>query len=155
MSRFNKDKLFVRYLNELENASSLFPRCYTLTHSDCTGKMYLTIGRGYDQKQLSRCWTRFMRDEVLGEWKLQQDYPALDIHCHVSGGFIFGWASLRYKIFKSELPLALEAIRFGDLSIYEIRPDLDRATILVHFHARQVLYEVTENWGTPKDYFRP
>jgi len=96
-----------------------------------------------------------MRDEVLGEWRPQRDYPALDIHCHVSGGFILGWAGLRYKIFKSELPLALEAIRFGDRSIYEIRPELDNATILVHFRAKQARYSVTEKWGTPKDYFWP
>ncbi|MFC1847686.1 staygreen family protein [Chloroflexota bacterium] len=155
MSRLDKDKLYVRYLNNIENASSIFPRCYTLTHSDCTGKLYLTIGRGYDLKQISNYWTRFMRDEVLGEWKAQQDYSVLDIHCHVSGGFIFGWAGLRYTIFKSELPLALEAICSGDRSIYEIQPELDNATILVHFHAKQARYAVTEKWGTPRDYFWP
>jgi len=52
-----------------------FPRCYTLTHSDRTGDLFLTIGAKYDQKQIAGLYTRLMRDEVLAELKIGV-YPA-------------------------------------------------------------------------------
>jgi len=93
-----------------------------------------------------------MRDEVLGEWKAQNNHLTLYIYCHVSGGVIFGWAGLRFKIFRAELPLALKAIRFGDRTLFDIRPELDDAPILVHFRAKQACYAIEEKWGTLKDY---
>jgi hypothetical protein len=55
--------------------------------------------------------------------------PTLHVYCHVSGGFVFGSAPLRYKIFQGELPLVLEALRYGDRSFFAARPQLDKAPI--------------------------
>jgi hypothetical protein len=52
-----------------------------------------------------------MRDEVLAELSHGIDNFAFRVYCHVSGGFIVGSAGWRYNIFRSELPLVLEAIR--------------------------------------------
>jgi hypothetical protein len=68
-----------------------------------------------------------MRDEVLAEWKGTDEGPALRVYCHVSGGFVFGSAPLRYKIFQDELPLVLEALRYGDSSFFAPHPQLDNA----------------------------
>ncbi len=128
------------------------PRHYTLTHSDATGDLYLTIGPDYDRRQISGWYTRLMRDEVLAEWRQEKDGPALHVHCHVSGGLVIGSAGWRYAIFQRELPLVLEAFRFGDRRLFEIEPGLDRAPIWVHFHAAQLGYNKTESWGVPADY---
>ena len=97
-----------------------------------------------------------MRDEVLAEWHEEQGSPALHAHCHVSGGLILGTAGWRDAIFRHELPLVLEALRFGDRALYAAHPELDGAPIEVHFHARfagrRTRYDRTERWGVPADY---
>jgi len=103
------------------------PRPYTLTHSDITAELFLTIGPDCNESQICGWYTRLMRDEVLAEWKGTDEGPALHVYCHVSGGFVFGSAPLRYKIFQDELPLVLEALRYGDSSFFAPHPQLDNA----------------------------
>ncbi len=93
-----------------------------------------------------------MRDEVLAEWREDTNGTALHVCCHVSGGLVFGSARWRYAIFQRELPLVLEALRFGDRKLFEAQPELDRAPIYVHFQATQPRYNRTEGWGVPADY---
>lgn len=152
MSRLNPKKLHVRFVPGTEPEGPVTPRFYTLTHSDLTGDLYLTIGPDYELQQISGWYTRLMRDEVLAEWLEEEDGPALHVHCHVSGGIVLGWAGIRYTIFRRELPLVLEVFRFGDQRLFEACPELDRATIWVHFQATQPRYNRIEPWGVPADY---
>jgi hypothetical protein len=128
------------------------PRCYTLTHSDQTGELYLTIGAAYDRAQVNGWYTRFMRDEVLAEWREEEAGLALHVHCHVSGGLVVGTAHWRDAIFRHELPLVLEAFRYGDRALYATHPALDAAPVWVHFHSTRAAYDRVEQWGTPSDY---
>jgi hypothetical protein len=128
------------------------PRRYTLTHSDTSGDLFLTIGQEYDWKQISGWYTRLMRDEVLAEWCKEKDGAALHVYCHVSGGLVFGTASWRYAIFGRELPLVLEAFRHGDRQLFEAHPGLDHAPIEIHFRSHRRRYRRKERWGTPSDY---
>ena len=139
-------------LSRTEPNSPVVPRRYTLTHSDFTGDLYLTIGQDYNWKQISHWYTRLMRDEVLAEWKDYKYGRVLDVHCHVSGGMILGWAGLRNAIFRRELSRAIEALRFGDLELFNANPELDNAPIQVYFHAKTQKYNLIEQWGTPADY---
>jgi len=152
MKRLNPEKLHVTYLTGADQDRPLSPRCYTLTHSDVTGQLFLSIGREYDAKRLSHWYTRMMRDEVLAEWEMEDGEPGLMVHCHVSGGIVFGWAGMRNGIFHRELPLALEAIRFGDRLLIGAHPELDGSVVRVRFHATQARCDVKENWGHLKDY---
>jgi hypothetical protein len=93
-----------------------------------------------------------MRDEVLAEWKDTDEGPALHVYGHVSGGFVFGSAQFRYEIFQDELPLVLEALRYGDSSFFAAHPQLDNAPIWVHFESTVPRYNITEIWGVPADY---
>jgi hypothetical protein len=93
-----------------------------------------------------------MRDEVLAEWRQDQEGLALHVYCHVSGGLAFGPASWRYAIFQQELPLVLEALRYGDQKLYEAYPELDQAPIRVHFRSSNRRYHRVERWDTPADY---
>jgi hypothetical protein len=123
-----------------------------LTHSDRTGDLYLTIGAEYDEAQISGWYTRLMRDEVLAEWQQDEQGLSLHVHCHVSGGLVLGTARWRYAILQRELPLVLEAFRFGDRMLFVAHPELDQAPIWVHFHSTQSRYDQTQSWGTPADY---
>jgi hypothetical protein len=130
----------------------VMPRCYTLTHSDTTGDLFLTIGPEFDLAQISGWYTRLMRDEVLAEWRDDEDGRALHVYCHVSGGLVLGTAGWRYAIFRHELPLVLEAFRYGDRALFAAYPELDEAPIRVHFRSSRRRYRRRERWGTPADY---
>lgn len=122
MKRLRPEILQVQYTQHTGQDGPIIPRRYTLTHSDITQDLYLTIGTDYDWKRLSALYVRLMRDEVRAEWTVQENALTFLIHCHVSGGFIIGWARLRNAIFRCELPLALEAFRFGDQKLFEAYP---------------------------------
>lgn len=151
MSRLRPEKLHVTFAGGIKLAEPVAPRRYTLTHSDATGDLFMTVGQEYDEKQIGGWYTRLMRDEVLAEWKTGPN-PALHVYCHVSGGLAFGPAGWRYQIFKRELPLVLEAFRHGDAALFEAHPELDQAPIWVHYRSIQRRYQRSEMWGVPADY---
>jgi hypothetical protein len=152
MTRLVPEKLRVKYLHGATPDAPVTPRFYTLTHSDSTGDLFLSIGQCYDAKQISGLHTRLMRDEVLAELKEDSEDLSLNVHCHVSGGFILGRAKWRYNIFCSELSLALEAIRFGDRTFFDNDPKLDKTPVLVHFQSTDKRYSKIEKWGSLGDY---
>eukprot|EP00877_Chromochloris_zofingiensis_P006390 jgi/Chrzof1/2003/Cz10g29110.t1_NYE1[v5.2] len=45
------------------------PRCYTLTHNDLTGSLQLSIGPSHNQRQVHGFYTRWLRDEIIAEWR--------------------------------------------------------------------------------------
>jgi hypothetical protein len=152
MSRLTPSKLHVVLAAPAEPDRLALPRRYTLTHSDATGDLYLTIGPEYNLRQTSGLYTRLMRDEVLAEWRRDGDEVALHLYCHVSGGLIFGSAEMRDAIFRRELPLVLEAFRYGDRALFEATPGMDQWPIRVHFLAGVERYNRVERWGTPANY---
>lgn len=147
MTRLDPEKLHVMYLPGAGPYSPASPRYYTLTHSDSTGDLFLTVGKCYDRKQISKWYTRFMRDEVLAELRKDPDGYSLNVFCHVSGGLVLGTAKWRYQIFCSELSLALEAIRYGDRSFFDSDPDFDRIPVVVNFRSTDNRYNNVERWG--------
>ena len=152
MGRLRPEQLHVRYTGGAAREGPPRPRRYTLTHSDMTGELFLTIGADYDRAQISGLYTRLMRDEVLAEWREDEEGPALHVFCHVSGGLALGPAGWRDAIFRHELPLVLEAFRYGDRGLFEAQPELDGAPVLVHFRSTRRRYRRVEQWGTLSEY---
>jgi hypothetical protein len=152
MERLNPEKLHVTYLTGTTPENLVLPRLYTLTHSDRTGELFLTIGGQYDKQQISKLYTRLMRDEVLAELADDGDRLVFKVYCHVSGGFIIGTAKWRYNIFHSELPLVLEAIRYSDRTLFEKNPQLDIIPVLICFQSTDSRFNRVENWGVMADY---
>jgi hypothetical protein len=152
MASLNREKLHTDCRESLEKNKDFIPRKYTLTHSDTTGELYLTIDCNYDYNQVSGFYTRFMRDEILAEWQRNDDKDELHVYAHVSGGIVFGWAALRYRIFKHHMPTVLQAIREGDPQLFESFPSLDRAPIFVHFLSKNKKYNKIEMYGALEDY---
>lgn len=151
MSQLNPQKLQVKFAEGITPDGPVIPRAYTLTHSDSTGELFLTVGLQYDHRQISGWYTRLMRDEVLAEWQ-SEDRPELHVHCHVSGGIVFGSAGWRDSILRRHLPLVLETFRYGDRALFKAFSELNLAPISVHFHATQERYDRIEDWGKPGDY---
>jgi hypothetical protein len=146
MSQFNPQKLSVDFMEGALPDGPLSRRAYTLTHSDRTGDLFLTIGPVYNWPQISGWYTRFMRDEVLAEWHFDEP-SSLHVQCHVSGGFVFGLPGWRKGIFRRHLPMVLEAFRYGDRQFIAAHPELDEATVWVHFNARQARHNQVVSWG--------
>ena len=145
-------RLHVTFEEGLEQAKLSLPRRYTLTHSDVTGELFLTISRDYNREQISGWYTRFMRDEVLAEWHSQGDEFSLHLYCHVSGGLAFGFAGMRESIFRQHMPMVLQALREGDRAIFERNPGLLDAKVVVHFEARQKRFRKVEEWSRIGDF---
>ena len=152
MSRLKPEKLSVKYVFGATSRGPVTPRRYTLTHSDATGDLFLSIGKGYDRKSTSGFYTRFMRDEVLAEWCEDDNGLSLHVYCHISGGMVLGTASWRLSIFRREMPLVLEAIRYGDRDLFREHPDLDNSSVIVHFRSSKEKYNKIEEWGVLGQY---
>jgi len=152
MKRLNTNKLYVNDLTGATAGITSLPRRYTLTHSDLTGDLFLTIGDNYDKKQISKLYTRLMRDEVLAELVENEDRLEFRVYCHVSGGLVCGTAKWRSDIFHLELPLVMEAIRYGDRNFFETNPNLDQVSVSVYFRSHKSKYNQVENWGIMADY---
>ena len=151
MTQLNLNLLHVQFIGGANETGPLSPRSYTLTHSDVTGELFLTIGKEINFPQIEGIYTRIMRDEVLAELEISE--PAtLHVFCHVSGGLVFGTAKMRYGIFRYHMPMVLEAICYGDRIIIKENPDLAKSKVVVHFIARQKRYNQDEMWGLLEDY---
>lgn len=147
MSRLKPEKLSVEFRNGVTATEPIIPRRYTLTHSDITGNLFLTIGLTYAYDKINA-----MRDEVLGEWMQAQEGYFFYVNLYVDGQYGPEVASTRNYIFRRELPLALEAIRYGDNDFFTAHPELNDAPIIVYFSSTDPQYNKVEYWGKFSDY---
>ncbi|WP_342433303.1 staygreen family protein [Neobacillus sp. FSL H8-0543] len=144
MSNFIPEKLSVEYIDGVTNMEPVIPRRYTLTHSDLSGDLFLTIGKQYAWDKINP-----KRDEVLGEWQTSGNSIYYNIYLYIDQGeYNKNISTKRTEIFKRELPLALTAIRYGDRHLFNAYPNLDHATILVNFISAYPEFARQENWGT-------
>jgi hypothetical protein len=151
MSEFNPFNLHVFFNDKLNTQDSLLPRKYTLTHSDFTGDLFLSIGPEYDYKKFSGFYSRLLRDEVLGQWQ-NNNLIVLNLYCHVSGGIVLGSAKWRKSIFRHHMKMVIQAMCYGDGAFLKKNRDFLHAPIYVHFLARQKKLESVEKWGIINDY---
>ncbi|UCH05931.1 MAG: staygreen family protein, partial [Candidatus Thorarchaeota archaeon] len=150
MGRLDTEKLHVRLVSPVTEEGPVTPRRYTLTHSDRTGDLFLTIGPDYDHRQIRGWYTRLLRDEVLAEWIESTGNPEMHVYCQVGKGL--GTTRFRESIFRRELPLVLEAFRYGDSRLFTRNPHLDQATIWIHFQMKSEEQDTVENWGKMAEY---
>lgn len=146
MSRLDPAKLHVEYVG-VTTTEPITPRRYTLTHSDVTADLYLSIGLDFAYLKLNP-----MRDEVMGEWIQNDDSYIYYVYLFVNGQFISGDKAIREAVFRRELPIALEAIRYGDNEFFNAHPELDYVPIIVYFLSTDAMFNKVENWGTFSDY---
>ncbi|WP_338470649.1 staygreen family protein [Niallia sp. XMNu-256] len=148
MSHFLPEKLFVEYRDGVTATKPVFSRRYTLTHSDLTGKLFLTIGLHYAWDKVNS-----IRDEVIGEWSSSGSFLYYCIYLYIDHGEVNKNVSAkRNEIFRRELPLALTAIRFGDRYLFDSYPTLDHAPIIINFISSYPEFARQERWGTFQRY---
>lgn len=139
-------RLHVTFLTGTERDGPVTPRRYTLTHSDRTGHLYLSVGVEYDASALHALQVRLERDEVLGEWVVD-DGPRLDLHMAAQGGLpVFGTARMRVGIFRRYRDLVLDALMSGDAALTAAHPEVRDAPVVARFHWRRGREEL-EDWG--------
>ncbi|QGU94406.1 hypothetical protein GOM49_04165 [Clostridium bovifaecis] len=148
MARLNPDKIFVEYRQKVTSTEPILGRYYTLTHSDETGELFLTIGERYAYDKINPT-----RDEVLGHWVKYDNKYYFYVYLYIDGGE-FGEvkSAIRDKIFRKELPLALEAIRYGDRELFNVHLKLKIAPIIVFFNSYIPKYNKVNMWGIFKEY---
>ena len=152
MSSLDPSKLHVCYQNGYHSAEFRLPRRYTLTHSDATGDLFLTISSEYNRRQISGFYTRLMRDEVLAEWEEDNEELCFHVYCHISGGLIVGSAEWRDKIFRQHLRQVLEAFHEGEKQIFSLKPELNKSYIMIHFNSTSTTFNQIEEWGMFENY---
>jgi hypothetical protein len=165
VSRFDPTKLHVTYAEGYSPDASphdapLVPRRYTLTHSDATGDLFLTVGSEYDTVALTTFQVRTLADEVVGEW-VEDPAPRLVVHCRAQGGLAIIRAKTRVRMFHGHMPMTLVAMHYGDGAYLEAHPELDAAPVEVWFHYRHGMFgrrrgpsDEREQWGRFGDYAR-
>lgn len=146
MKKLNPEKLFVEFRPYVSPVAPICPRVYTLTHSDITAELFLTLGSwiAYDK-------VTSMRDEVVGSWRVENNRYYFNVYVYV-GNFGQKETLLRDAIFRRELPLALEAVFYGDRQFLLAQPLLVQAPIWIHFDSEDPAFNKLEYWGKPLDY---
>ncbi|MBO0959901.1 staygreen family protein [Neobacillus sp. MM2021_6] len=152
MSQFQASKLHTTFLPSANETLPVSGRKYTLTHSDTTGHLFLTVGPYYNLTAIHV----HMRDEVLAEWTRQQDQFTFVAHVYVSGGeFDEQAAKKRFMIFQREAPLALTAIFYGDRAFFSNYPQLLDSPIYLYFESTYSPFHQVLYYGTPRNYIQP
>jgi hypothetical protein len=147
LSKFNTEMLHVNFGMGTGETKPIIPRKYTLTHSDVTGELFLTIASKYDYDKITN-----MRDEVLAEWIMVNSEYSLMVNVMVDKEKNPIMSAVRNSIFTKELPLALQALRYGDREFFRENSYLDKAPIYVKFNSVYPMFNRLELWGTPSDY---
>lgn len=147
MSDFIPTKLVVDMKKGIAITEPLTTRKYTLTHSDETGELFLSVGKEYDYDKIQP-----IRDDVLANWIKDNDKYILDVIVQVDGSNGMTETIKKNKIFRQELPLALKAIIYGDKLFIEAHPELNDAQVRINFKSKFPEYNVVENFGAIKDY---
>ena len=149
MNKLNPERLSVEYRDGVNATEPVISRHHTLTHSDDTGELFLTIGTQFAWDKVNKD----MRDEVIGEWKTNGYYIYYNANVMVNiEGQDFNTAMRRYEVFRRELPLALTAIRYGDRFIFDVYPALDNGLIIVNFISTYPQLNTQEIFGTFSSY---
>ena len=148
MTEFDDTELHVTYSEGCTPDAPRLPRRYTLTHSDRTGDLFLTIGGEYDRDALGALQVRVERDEVLGEWVSDTEGPRLELNMMAQGGLpFFGTGAMRRNIFRHYRPMLLAALRHADRLFSQAHPELADAPVIARFDWRDGRDD-TEPWGT-------
>lgn len=149
VSVFIPSNLSVSFLAPATQFRPIEERKYTLTRSNNTGLLFLSIGSEYDYSNVNP----HFRDEVKAEWIPQMGEFTLFGRVHVSGGeFDENYANVRFRIFQKEIELALKSIVYGDQTFYTFFPWLLDAPIHIHFDSLYPQFNQVIYYGTPRQY---
>ncbi len=146
MSRLDPEKLHVEYVGTTPT-EPVIPRRHTIIRSGAADNLYLTIGLDFAFNKFTPA-----REEILGEWIVNGESYEYNVFLFINGRYSEDAKAEREAAFRNELPVALEAIRYGDAEFFEAHPELDNVPIVVYFLSTDPAFNKVENWGTFSDY---
>lgn len=147
MKKIEPDRVYSELRDHISPISPVIGRKYTVTHSDETGELFVTIGRHYADDKIGP-----LRDEVLLAYENAETGMILLGEVLVEDEGITGSAEKRNEIFQMEMPIALQAIRIADQKLFQAKPELDEIPILIWFRSADPEYNKLYDFGTMKDF---
>lgn len=145
--KFNPDKLETTFVDPITPYTPIKGRKYTLTHSDETGMMFLTIANEYNYSAINKD----LRDELLGTWKTYDGSYGLFLYAYVGDSDYFS-SLIKYGAFKYHMILALQAIIYGDKELLKEYPQLTNSPICIKFDSSMPIFDNYEFYGYVKNY---
>lgn len=146
--RNQKDrKVYVEYRDNVTPTAPLQDRTYTMTHSDDTGDLFVTIGLDYAPDK-----TNEIQDQVYLKWIKLDNKNLLLGEVLVDGEDITGNPKIRNEIFRREMPLALQAIYVADSPFFKTYPSLADTPVLINFKSSYPQYNKLYSYGPIGDY---
>lgn len=139
--------VYIEYRDNVTPTSPLEERTYTMTHSDDTGDLFVTIGLTYAEDK-----TNELQDQVYLRWVKLNNKDLLYGNVLIDGDNITGNAKVRDEIFKREMPLALQAIYVADSPFFKAYPDLASTPVLISFNSSDPKYNKLYSYGAIGDY---
>lgn len=128
MRKINTNQVFTERRNGVTDTYPIAGRKYTMTHVDDSGDLFVTIGTGFAEDKIGK-----FRDEVRLQYIFLDNKPILYGEVMVDGIGILGNPPVREAIFKREIPVALQAIRFGDKELFLAYPELENTPVYIQF----------------------
>lgn len=137
MAEFDPRKLKVCYDDNCDYDRPIKGRKYSLSHSDETGFLFLTIGKRF----------HYTDDQtVLAELRKINRIDVLDVYVQLDNEGGIEATKIRDRIFRRELHLALKAITYGDKRFFINNKLLD-AFVRIKFQSRYPQFNSIEQWG--------
>lgn len=147
MEKIDPSKVHGELRDRVTPVSPIMGRKYTVTHSDETADLFITIGRHYADDKIEP-----LRDEVLLTYENTETGMILLGEVLIEDENITGQAKRRSEIFEREMPKALQAIRIADSKLFQTKLELDELPILIWFRSTDPEYNKLYDFGTMSDY---
>ena len=147
MKKIDRGKVNVEFRDGVMPLGPICERKYTMTHSDETADLFVTIGNEYAMDKMNE-----LRDEVLLTFEYTPRGIVLAGEVIVDGRGISGDAETRNGIFARELSTALQAIRYADDEFFKVNPALDDIPIYIWFRSDDPVYNKLYDYGTMSEY---
>jgi len=145
---FDPNKLQTTFLEPMTPYGPIEGRKYTLTHSDYTAMLFLTIAKEYDYSAINQR----LRDEVLGTWDIYDNSYRLFLYAYIGDDLNYYASKAKYNTFKRHMNMAIQAILYGDRELLKKYPDLTKAPIYLKFSSSIPAFNNFEFYGYVKDY---
>ncbi|WP_054738880.1 staygreen family protein [Cellulosilyticum ruminicola] len=140
-------QIFVEYRDKVTKTTPTQNRTYTMTHSDETGDLFVTIGLIYADDM-----TYEIQDQVYLRFTPLADKWILLGEVLIDSEDFEGNKQVRYDIFKRKMPLALQAIYTADKAFFDAYPELKDAPILIRFKSTDSKYDKLYDYGSIGNY---
>ena len=107
-----------------------------------TAELFVFIADNYAIDQVTS-----MHDDVKISWEQNENQLFLIGSVLIDGPDIDGDPAVRNRIFYTEMPTALKAMRQADRFIFEQYPNIDNTPVLIRFLSENPTYNKTYNFG--------